>query len=181
MTLPVLIKTYAADAEWLYWLLRSADRFARGFGPWFVVTEPESMETVCDAIARAVDPHGSPLCKIVDSHEVWPEGKSVLHHARGGSPGYFHQQGLKLLGDLICGGDHVQIDSDCFFIRETTPELWGDLPTSSKRPIAISVTQSPGRSRRIRHSDSPKRRPTIRPSATSRRCNTSTCGAPAST
>lgn len=136
VTLPVLIKTYARDAEWLYWLLRSADKFARGFGPWHIVTEPESMEAVSGAIAHAIDPHGSPLCKIVDSHEVWPEGKSVLHHARGGNPGYFHQQGIKLYADLITGGDCLVLDSDCFFVEPTTPDDFGNPPYWMRTPYA---------------------------------------------
>lgn len=113
----ILIKTYAADAPWLTWLLRSAVRFASGFGPWHILTEPESRAAVYDA-ARAAAP---PDFHIVDVYATLPDSRRI-------ASGYIRQQYCKLHGDLVTGGDHVQLDSDCFFIRDTTPALWGTPP-----------------------------------------------------
>lgn len=136
--LPVLIKTYARDAEWLYWLLRSADRFAGGFGPWYVVTEPESMDAIRRTILRGARSRSFGVAlRVFDSHDALPEGRVVLEGV--GNRGYIHQQYCKLHGDLIVGGDHLQIDSDCFLVRETTPTDWGAPPYWFKTPFASLV------------------------------------------
>lgn len=131
MTLPVLVKTYSPDAPWLVWLLRSAARFAKGFGPWIVLTERES----AGHIHRAIQESGATGRLAIAYREV----ESVLPTVAGIQSGYIRQQACKLHGDLVgvADGDHLQLDSDCFFVRPTTPADFGDPPHWFRTPYSM--------------------------------------------
>lgn len=137
MKLPILIKSYSKDAEWLYWCLRSALRFARGFGDITVVRDraPGDFEATGGAIRRAL----SDSAALFPDETTAPIVSSVPHTPEMGliESGYIRQQAIKLHGDLIVNGDHLQLDSDCFFIRKTTPADFGDPPYWFRTPYTM--------------------------------------------
>lgn len=131
MTVPIFIKTYSADFEWLYWCLRSILKFGQAFGDVHIVGEANDMHAITNVIHRArLDDVGLPP-KAFFVHPL-PAG------ARHIAVGYMRQQYVKMLADEILLGSrsdrHLQLDSDCFLIREVNPSKWGDPPYWLRTP-----------------------------------------------
>lgn len=115
MTIPIVIKTYHKDHEWLFWALSSVKRFATGFSDVVVLSEPEGAELIQKAIADSKS-----SARLVDVYQLWPEAQTI-------EAGYVRQQYVKLRTPLVFG-DQVQIDSDDFLLGSIGPELWGSPP-----------------------------------------------------
>lgn len=135
MKMPIVIKTYRKDLEWLYWCLRSLDKFAVGFGPVHIIgeTDADELAAIKDTYERArIDSlfAGIPARLVYHVHSS-PPGAGLI------ASGYIRQQYCKMLADTMLKGAfdrHLQLDSDCFLTRRVTPEEWGDPPYWLRTP-----------------------------------------------
>lgn len=99
----ILIVSYAPDAVWLSYCLRSIRRWATGFGEVRVVY-PERDDTA-----------------------MWPRvteygGTPVPYDEPAGPLGHLYNNLTKCKADLYCQSNHIlHVDSDCIFVRETSP------------------------------------------------------------
>lgn len=103
MTTDIFIRTYAGDAGWLAYCLRSVDRFTSGFSR-IIVTCPEYSVPEIKPLAEK---HG---CEFYACEKMHDED-------------YVGQQATKLLADTWCDADNIlHLDADTVFIRKTVPE-----------------------------------------------------------
>lgn len=98
----ILIVSYALDAVWLSYCLRSIRRWATGFGAVNVVY-PERDDAVMRP--RVMEYGGTPV----------PYDEPI------GPLGHLAQNIVKCKADLYCQANHIlHVDSDCIFTRETS-------------------------------------------------------------
>lgn len=103
-TVDIFIRTYAGDAQWLPYCLRSIHKFCSGFSNLIIVT-PESSKSVIKPIASEF-------------------GADFFVCDQLNIDDYVGQQGTKMLADTWCKSDSICfVDSDVIFIRDTTPNL----------------------------------------------------------
>lgn len=107
----IFIRSFAQDREWLFWLLQSLDKFARGFDREITLEFPVSDS---ELIASALRPLKHFTLK---NNPITPYC----------STGYFCQQLSKLHADKAIGSESSDdlifpLDSDCFLIKPITPE-----------------------------------------------------------
>lgn len=103
-TIDLFIRTYAGDAQWLPYCLRSIKKYCSGFSDFIIVT-PESSRSVIEPIALK---YGAKffVCDQLNEDD------------------YVGQQGTKMMADTWCNADVIcYVDSDVIFIRDTTPAL----------------------------------------------------------
>jgi hypothetical protein len=102
MSTDIFIRTYAKDARWLEYCLRSVEKYARKFRQ-TVVVYGSNDESVIGPICRA---HPG----LITKHDV-PSGN-----------GYADQLTSKISCDLYTDADFFfHVDDDCVFTGETTP------------------------------------------------------------
>jgi hypothetical protein len=106
----IFIRSYHKDAEWLWWCLRSVDKFANGFDKTHVVVPHQDIPYF-----RLHFPNLK-----IESCDSHPDD-------------YLGQQSTKMHADLWTGTDCfiTYIDSDCFFLRKFESK---DLLDSIGRP-----------------------------------------------
>lgn len=103
MKVSIFVRSYRGDRFFLDYLLRSLEKFSKGFHE-IVVGVP----AIDEPHFRHTDFHGAKL-NLIDEPE---EGK-----------GYLYQQITKLYSDMLCEGDFIMVvDSDCFFFESFTSE-----------------------------------------------------------
>lgn len=113
MTTSIFVKTCRKDRFFCDYLLRSLEKFAKGFLE-TVILIPDGDRLHFDR----VDFHGATV-KWVDE----PDGQN-----------YLRQQIFKLHADEYCRGETIfVIDSDCFFFQSITPEAY----SPSGKPISL--------------------------------------------
>lgn len=105
----IFCRTYAKDREWLFWMLYSLDKFARGFEPSITVEYPSAdAELVCGCIPS------------LHNFEINHKPKTPRC-----ADGYLDQQISKLYSDetIGCGPEDLIffIDSDTFVKEPITP------------------------------------------------------------
>lgn len=139
MQMPIVIKTYDKDLPWLYWCLRSLEKFAHGFGPVHIIGEygyglAEAIVAVRDRVRTDTVLAGVPARLSYFIHTMDPGARLI-------SNGYIRQQYCKLMADQALTAAHgarydrhLQLDSDCFLTRPVTPEEWGDPPYWLRTP-----------------------------------------------
>ena len=103
-TVDLFIRTYAGDAQWLPYCLRSIKKYCSGFSNLIVVTPSESEAAIRPIASKfGTDFHICPKMNVDD---------------------YVGQQGTKMLADTWCKSDAIcYVDSDVIFIRDTTPKF----------------------------------------------------------
>lgn len=102
MATDIFIRTYAKDARWLEYCLRSVDKYARKFRQ-VVVVYGSNDEPVIGPIVRA--------------HK-----NTVIKHDTPSGNGYADQLNSKISCDLYTDADYfLHVDDDCVFTAETTP------------------------------------------------------------
>lgn len=103
MTTDIFIRTYAKDAEWLRYCLRSIQKFCTGFRDLVVVCPEESAEAI------------RPLAlEFLARFEICPR-----MHAND----YVGQQATKMMADTWCRSDIICfMDSDTIFIKPFCPD-----------------------------------------------------------
>lgn len=105
MTTDIFIVTYAADARWLEYCLRSIDKFATGFRQ-TVVAYPAHEQHVLGPICAA---HKNVL------QRIFPQG----------TDGHLDQNIAKTCADMYSDADQIlHLDSDCVFFRPVTPDTY---------------------------------------------------------
>ena len=116
MRTDILILSWAPDAQWLSYCLKSIQRFARGFGGVTVVYPGQD-----DAILR-------PVC---EQHHALP----YPYDEPAPPLGHLAQEIAKCKADLYCpAASHVlHLDSDSIFIRDTSPEDY----MQAGRPVLV--------------------------------------------
>ncbi len=102
MKVPILIRSYAPDFEWLSYCLKSIHKFASGFQEIVIIT-PEA---------------DAPLLGHLTAERVIP--------VHDGVPKYLCQQSDKLHADIHCpNADFIcHIDSDCILTQPVTPQTF---------------------------------------------------------
>ena len=106
MNAHILILSWAPDAEWLHYALRSIQRFARGFAGVTVVYptgDDQLLRPLCERFGATPRPHDEP------PHPL----------------GHLAQNLAKSCADLYCPKGTTacfHFDSDCVFVAETTPQ-----------------------------------------------------------
>lgn len=109
----ILIRTYAGDAEWLSWCLRSCQKFNPELPVKLVCPEQDR-----DTIRRVADPLGFYVSGVEPHHK----------------DGYMDQQWTKLHADIFCPeADFViHMDSDCIWTGS-----WEELFDERETPILL--------------------------------------------
>ena len=106
MTCSILIKSFRKDFEWLFYCLKSIQKFASGFEE-IVVIIPDT-----DDLQLTAE-------RLVKIHEPGPSATSVFNHGAG----YCYQQVVKMNADKYTTSDYVcHLDSDCIFTKPVRPE-----------------------------------------------------------
>lgn len=112
--------SYARDFPWLLYLFKSTERYCRGFKE-FVLAVPETDVDALEAMYPFLAPGGD-VAKAL--------GLDMPVHTYIFDESYFHDHHMaamsaRLNADGVCEGDMVlNIDSDCVWIAETTPQLF---------------------------------------------------------
>jgi hypothetical protein len=122
MATDIFCVTYADDARWLEYMLRSIDKFARGFRRTVVVyprTDQVQLDPVCSA---------------------HPNVTQVLFDQ--GADGHMDQNALKTSADLHSDAEFfLHMDSDCVFTQPASPH---DYATGGKPDIWYEYYQNLG-------------------------------------
>jgi hypothetical protein len=125
----IMIVTYAKDADWLRYCLRSIRKFCTGFGD-VIVAYPNKDATLIE-----------PICR-----EYGATQKGFDEHS---TKGHLHHLVVKCEADLYCpDADYVlHVDSDCVFHEPTTPEDYfvGGKPVMMRERYDRLGTQVPWR------------------------------------
>jgi FkbM family methyltransferase len=138
----IFIRTYPGDYEWLYYCIRSIDKFATGFRTIRIVSPAEALKWMEPRMHKVLH-SGIPI----QWNVINPETED----------GYLDQQITKLYADVITnyGADFIlHVDSDVILTRPVTPESFltvdapndGDLQRQVVWPYTpYSAIQTPWR------------------------------------
>lgn len=124
MNVDILIVTYAGDADWIPWLLKSLRKFAKGFRRTILLFPTKDVPLFDEVLKPFPWVIRSPFYERPDGH---------LHHVV-----------KKMQSDLISDADYIMhIDSDCVITDPMTPE---DFFTEGRPDLVFtpySAVQSP--------------------------------------
>ena len=115
----IFIRTYPGDYEWLYWCIRSIDKFVTGFRRIWIVSPKDKPEWMTPRMHKELH-SGTPIEWKVMNDET--------------EDGYLAQQITKLYADVITDyqADYIlHVDSDIVFTRPATPGDFFTLPLGS--------------------------------------------------
>jgi hypothetical protein len=112
----IFISTYKQDFCWLEYLLKSLEKYAKGFS---------GITIVCDFDGEHIPAKTLDSVKSIPLDVIYVEPPKTKDFNVGGvkRSGYFWQQWIKLRWFDYCDGDScMQMDSDCILKQELTPE-----------------------------------------------------------